>query len=501
MTTIPKGYQNVQRELERVFRVVDRREAARVADVEQEVSDAVTALGRELMGMFLARQSSLLTEARYEHERVAYELVGEESAELGTRFGKITYRSKIGRAVGRPRARQDRPLERQVGLSCGFTPAVVATTARLCAHMAFAQARALHRDFFGWAPSPRAVLRIVDATGAEAKPFLEAAPPPENDGEVLVIQVDGKGAPAITSREYAKRTRPHARKGSAGKRRRHERKAKRQSQPKKRRAPGDKSKNAKMAAVGVLYTLRRGEDGKLDGPVNKRVYGTFTTYRALFEWIIEEAKKRGYGTSKFTKVLLVADGAEVLWTLQQEFFPDALTCLDWFHVVEKLWEVGKAVCRGTRRRRKELEAWVAKQRARLRAGEIYAILEELAQRLDATPLTGPGNKYRRTVLAKITSHLEKNIDRLHYDRLRKQDLDIGSGAVEGAVRHLVGARLDASGMRWGKGRAEAVLQLRCVLINGLWNDFQAHVARKVGFRVKGSPERAQTHDAVTKKAA
>ena len=163
--------------------------------------------------------------------------------------------------------------------------------------------------------------------------------------------------------------------------------------------------------------------------------------------------------------------------------------------------MGKAVCRGTRRERKELEAWVAKQKARLRGGEIYAILEELAQRLDATPCTGPGNKYRRTVLSKITNHLEKNIERLQYDRLRKQDLDIGSGAVEGAVRHLVGARLDASGMRWGKGRAEAILQLRCVLISGLWNDFAAHLARKVGFRVKGTPVKALTHDAVRKKAA
>ncbi|HEY6783140.1 MAG TPA: hypothetical protein VI296_07885, partial [Candidatus Dormibacteraeota bacterium] len=32
----------------------------------------------------------------------------------------------------------------------------------------------------------------------------------------------------------------------------------------------------------------------------------------LFEWLLLEAKKRGYGTAKFSKVLFVADGAEVL---------------------------------------------------------------------------------------------------------------------------------------------------------------------------------------------
>ena len=246
MTTISKASKEVQRQVEALLRLVDHPSAARVGDVEQQVSDGVNALGRMLMAVFFARQSSLSSAARYEHDGVAYELVGEESVEVGTRFGKVTYPSKIGREVGRAHSPQDRPVERQVGLPCGFTPAVIASVSRLSAHMAFGQARTLFRDFFGWAPSTRAVLRIVDATGAEARPFLEAAPPPEKDGEVLVIQVDGKGAPAITSREYAKRTQPHARKRSAGKRDRHERRTKRASQPKKRRAPGDKSKNARL---------------------------------------------------------------------------------------------------------------------------------------------------------------------------------------------------------------------------------------------------------------
>ena len=66
---------------------------------------------------------------------------------MGTRFGKVTYPSKVGRAVGRPRAPRDRPVERQVGLSCGFTPAVIASVSRLSAHMAFGQARTLFGDW------------------------------------------------------------------------------------------------------------------------------------------------------------------------------------------------------------------------------------------------------------------------------------------------------------------------------------------------------------------
>ena len=255
-----------------------------------------------------------------------------------------------------------------------------------------------------------------------------------------------------------------------------------------------------MAAVGVIYTLKRDAEGKLDGPINKRVYGTFTTYRDLFVWLLAEAKKRGYGTSKFTKVLFIADGAQVLWDLQQEFFPDAEVCLDWFHVVEKLWEAGKAVCRGTRRKRTELEAWVAHQKKRLRNGLVTELLAEISSRLDATPVTGPGNKYRREVLTRVYTHLFVNESRLEYARLRRDDLDIGSGAVEGAVRHLVGARLDASGMRWGKRRAESVLVLRCILINGMWADFERHLVGGRARRLEAQPARAVPHDA-KKKAA
>jgi len=45
---------------------------------------------------------------------------------------------------------------------------------------------------------------------------------------------------------------------------------------KPRQKTGDKSKNARLATVLVMYTLRRSPDGtKLLGPLNKRVYASF----------------------------------------------------------------------------------------------------------------------------------------------------------------------------------------------------------------------------------
>lgn len=468
------------------------------ADVEMRLWTIVLALGCALMRLFFAtRARRWQVKTAYEHAGCRYEVVDQETVSIGTRFGKVELHRPVGRLDPMGREARDLPLDRELGLPGGFTLPVVLTVAKFCAHMAFAPARALLCGLLGWAPSARAVLRMVDAVGAEARPFLEQAVAPDDDGDVLVISVDGKGAPTISSREYGRRARPHT---SRGPNQRHARRQRRRQYPRARRGPGKKSKNAKMAAVGALYTLRRMPDGKLDGPVNKRVYATFESYRALYTWLHAEATKRGYGTRKFSTVLFVADGAEILWTLQQEFFPDAQVCLDWYHVVEKLWAVGKAICRGTRRKRRELEAWVALRKKRLRQGKLAEILAELRAALAATATTGPGNKYRRKVLGKVLSHFEKNVTRMQYARLRRQDLEISSGIIEGAVRHLVGVRLDGPGMRWGRDRAEAVLHLRCVLLNGLWPDFERRIIARSRMRLLAQPIPTRTHDAVKKAA-
>jgi hypothetical protein len=58
-----------------------------------------------------------------------------------------------------------------------------------------------------------------------------------------------------------------------------------------------------------------------------------------------------------------------------------------------------------------------------------------------------------------------------------------------------------STLRWGRDRAEAVLHLRCVLINGMWDDFETHLATLHDFKLRNQPRPTRTHDAVMKQAA
>jgi hypothetical protein len=288
----------------------------------------------------------------------------------------------------------------------------------------------------------------------------------------------------ISPQEHQRRSRPHAPKTEEPKRR--TRRSRRRQWPKKRRTSGKKSKNAKVAVVGVIYTLRKTSSG-MEGPLNKQLIATFESHEALFIWLQREAIKRGYGTKR---TVFLADGAETIWRLQQQYFPLAEPCIDWFHVVEKLWAVGTCFeDEGS----DALKGWVAEQTARLRRGALQPIIDELSKTLEKTSKLGPGNKWKRTKLTDTIRYLTEHRARMPYAKFRRDDLDIGTGSAEGAVRNLIAMRLDGPGMRWSRQRSERLLHLRCILLNGQWDAFVKYIDDTGGLRLAAQPTATQPH--------
>lgn len=492
-SNLEQARNDVQAAFEAVRQLVDNDDPRELFEAEQETWTRLLALGRSLMALFLLRQASRPRAAEYLRDGVRFVVMPEaRSSEIGTRFGKVAFTRPVGRRNGRRKGACDLPVDRELGLCGGFSLGVVVGITRLCAQMAFAAARETFAQACEWMPSPRALLRMVDAVGDKARAFLESVAPPADDGEVLVVQVDGRGAPMINEREYKRRRQPRSADHPVlG---RHARRQRRRTWSKKRRTKGKKSKNAKVAVVGVLYTLRPTLDG-MEGPIAKRVYATFESHEALFIWLRREADKRGYGKKQ---TIFLADGCQHIWRLQQKYFPDAEACIDWFHVVEKVWAAGECLYGDGS---SELRDWVAKQTARLRRDSAHLVLHELRGQLAAVPRTGPGSKGKRKRLRAVIRYFEKHLPRMNYGSLRRRDLDIATGAAEGAVRNLIAVRLDGPGMRWGRGRAEYVLHLRCILVNGLWNDFVSHLADAGDLTLAAQPQQARPYTAKAKAAA
>jgi len=132
---------------------------------------------------------------------------------------------------------------------------------------------------------------------------------------------------------------------------------------------------------------------------------------------------------------------------------------------------------------------VETQKTKLYAGKARSIVAELARHLARIPLTGPGNKFRRTKLADVRTYIDKRVRAMNYGDLRRRDLEIGSGQVEGAIKALIYRRMDQGGMRWIKERAEALLQLRCIDANGDWQTFVDRVHEQARHRATSTGDR------------
>jgi hypothetical protein len=298
---------------------------------------------------------------------------------------------------------------------------------------------------------------------------MSEGPLPEDDGDVLVIEIDGKAVPTATDQEMARRRRPRSEQGRGCKCQRHRGRAKRQRRGRKtRRKKGDKSKNGRSATLVVMYTLRRGEDGRLHGPINKKVFGTFGARKSALEWARAQATRRGFPPGTAKTVQIVVDGETCLEQRLRRLFRGATLTLDVRHAQEKLWEVGRLF---HREGSVELACWVEELEELLYKGHVRALLRRLEQEMKGISPRGPGTKEKRETVKKVIGYLEARVKLMDYGRLRKEDLVIASGVVEGAARYVVGERLDNSGMRWVEERAEAVLLLRCIEVNGDWEAF------------------------------
>jgi Uncharacterised protein family (UPF0236) len=392
---------------------------------------------------------------------------------LKTVYGDVRYGRHYLQARGGGRGFF--PLDVVLGLTTDrLSPWVMHWVARLASRMSFSAAQMVCRAALNWAPATETIEQVVLGMGRKAAPFMaqREAPPKGKEGEVLVIEVDGKCPPTATKAELAKRRgrrQPRAKRACRCGCQRHRGRARREARGSKtRRQRGDKSKNGKEVVVVVMYTLKRGADGKLHGPLNKKLYGTFRGRQAAARWARAEATKRGFGPETTKTVQIVLDGAKGLKHQLEPLFPKAIFTLDVCHVVEKLWALG-------RHYHKEgsaaLGAWVEGLKALVYAGRAARLVERLKELRRQTAPRGPGTKTRRECLRRLINYVGCRTDMMRYDQWMKEDLVIASGQVEGAVRQLVGERLDCAGMRWVQGKAEAVLHLRCIELNGDWDQF------------------------------
>ncbi len=404
------------------------------------------------------------------HTRTYRSIFGELSIQ------RFVYGSREGQAITHV------PLDATLGLPAGeFSYVLEDWCQRLCVQDAFHESvRSLH-DLLGLRPSVRSLEQMNQTLGEAAAAFAwqKSAPPPEQEGAVLVVTADGKGVPMRRSGESP-------------------------SPAHQRRRKGEKANKKQMAHVGAVYTIapwvRTAEDvvdevrrrQRATGrprPQHKQVWAEMTEIQegeaingrsVLFGMLAETTAQRNPGGSK--PVVCLMDGESALWDECRVWFDGAVGILDIFHVLERLWAV--AYCfhgEGSA----EAGEFVTERLRLLLNGKVRSVIRGLRQMATKHSLKGQ----RRQTVRQATGYFENNQERMRYDEYLAAGYPIGSGVAEGACRHLVKDRMERAGMRWTVTGAQAMLRVRAVYLNGDWEAFLDKRIQTEQERLYGSKDR------------
>ena len=181
-------------------------------------------------------------------------------------------------------------------------------------------------------------------------------------------------------------------------------------------------------------------------------------------------RARAAGIDERREVVVLGDGAPWIWNLASEQFPRRVEILDWYHAKEHVSATARILYgEGTER----AAQWRKEQLDRLwddQVEDVIAALRFLASHQRTA--------VKRTAVEDLQRYLTTNRERMRYRTFRDAGYQIGSGAAESAIGHVVQQRMKRAGMRWEASGADAMLALRSVYRSlAAWGPFwQARAA-------------------------
>lgn len=147
---------------------------------------------------------------------------------------------------------------------------------------------------------------------------------------------------------------------------------------------------------------------------------------------------------------VTADGAEWIWNLVADLFPDSVQIVDVYHACQHLALAAAALFPDDPQHNRR---WYDRHRDLLFQGSASLI---------AAHLQSAG-------LPEHALYFHTHQRRMQYQEFREQGYPIGSGTVESGVKKFK-ARLTGPGMRWNRPNAESMLIIRGAVLAGDFDD-------------------------------
>lgn len=143
--------------------------------------------------------------------------------------------------------------------------------------------------------------------------------------------------------------------------------------------------------------------------------------------------------------------------------------VDFYHAAQRLTTMAEALFGEGR----EAQAWAAKMRKLLKKPNgPFRVLHSAAALRDRHRMSAKAKKHFQTAY----NYLRDRTQLMRYAEFRAQGLPIGSGITEAACKTVFTQRLKLSGMRWSRAGAQVILNLRVILLSGVWDEvYQAFI--------------------------
>jgi hypothetical protein len=438
-------------------------------EVELALWKRLLELGHELYGQFLAMQGSgdMGETVTLPDGRCCQRLENRHTRRLVAIFGEFAlertvYGSREGQKI------EFVPLDNRLQLpESEFSYVLQDWDQELCVEEAFSKAASTIQRILGLRQSVDSLERMTVHMAQQVQNYREdrTFPPPQDEGELLVLGADGKGIVM----------------------RRHE------PMPAGHRTKGEKASQKRMAIVGTAYTVDRHVRtpeqvlaalfGDLEPkmtprpkPQHKHVWASLpheteadlvAAVDIVYPWLLNEVAERNRGLAK--EMVCVQDGQESLWDACNRHLPQRkrTDILDLLHVTPRVWQAAHVFFQEGSA---QAEQFVRRRLLKILQGQSALVVRGLRQMASKRQLSGAKKK----TISRVCGYFDQNRERMYYDVYLAKGYPIASGAIEGACRHLLKDRMERAGMHWTPQGAQAMLDVRSTWVNGDWESYQTY---------------------------
>ena len=136
--------------------------------------------------------------------------------------------------------------------------------------------------------------------------------------------------------------------------------------------------------------------------------------------------------------------------------------VDYYHAAQRIWAMAEALFGKDDRAGR---AWARRMcRVLKKPSGPFRVLHSAAALRKRRKLSAS----RAAEFRKAYQYIRRRTKLMQYHEYKRLNLPIGSGVTEAACKTVVTQRLKLSGMRWKKHGAQTILNLRVVLLSGIW---------------------------------